>query len=341
MSFKRFDLDKETFTNNYVQYEGVRYFWVWMSGFAGETNIKLPNHYNQAGVSGSYFLEIYERPKNDISAVKVLTLTYGYSSSSIYYSGSGFTPGHAQHKLKMYRLMAKRLLGDEDKKFVCNGKEMNEAVFFCIPRNQYRDQVVPKSTKIFSYFSSSPGAETYLGDILTDRTSKVLSEFAGEYTLLRDNRTNKDKGLVFANAGICVVDPEVWHTGSATSGNYWSASFGYEVLAKGISGTSYNDLLWSIKNKIYFWDFSGSSRVESAFYKCTAQPDEFNYSSNPSFVTPQQEIKALISGSRPTTYITQIGLLGENNELLAVGKTYKPVKKDPTIGVTIYVRIDQ
>jgi hypothetical protein len=336
MSFKRFDLDQDTFTNNYSQYEGVRIYYQWMSGFANEVNTKLPNHYSHDGVSGSYFVEIYDRPKSDISAVKLMTMTYGYTSSSVFHSGAGFVPNHTAQKLKMYRLMAKRLLGDEDKKFVCEGTVLDEAIFLLISRNQYRDEIVPRSTKLTMFFTGAPGQQIYSSpDQLTDNKSKILNEFAGPYTNLYDSRSEYNRGLMFAKAGVYVIDPQVVSTGS------WSGSFGYDVLAKGVSGTTFNDLLWAIKHRIAILDFTGSSKVESAFYKCVAAPAEFNYSTNPSFTTEHQEVKSLISASFSTTYITQIGLLGEHNELLAIGKLHKPIKKDSTIGITIHVRVDQ
>ena len=42
----------------------------------------------------------------------------------------------------------------------------------------------------------------------------------------------------------------------------------------------------------------------------------------------------------PIAYITTIGLYSSNNELLAVAKLSEPLKKEPTIELTLRVRLD-
>jgi len=40
------------------------------------------------------------------------------------------------------------------------------------------------------------------------------------------------------------------------------------------------------------------------------------------------------------TYITEIGLYNDNNELLAIGKLAKPIKNDKELALTFVVRFD-
>jgi hypothetical protein len=42
----------------------------------------------------------------------------------------------------------------------------------------------------------------------------------------------------------------------------------------------------------------------------------------------------------PTSYITSVGLYNHNNDLLAIAKLAKPVKKDETITLTTQVKLD-
>lgn len=337
MSFKKFETD-DFFTNEYYTHEGVRIYYRQLSGSAGELNLKLPPHYRSGDSSGSYYLEVHDKPTTDPSANRLLSIAYGYTSSSLYYSGS-FSGTHSAPKILMYRLFAKRLLGSETKKFSLNGRELDEAIFLSVARNQYKDAFVSKGTLFWYYLTGSPGREPQTGSysygFATDYYSKVTSEFAGEVTQMFDVTSQTDRGLIFSKAGIVVLDPAIFPTTFS-----WSGSMSYENLAKGLSGTTHNDLLWSIKNRIWFWDFSGSSKTVSGFYQCTAEPDEFNYSSNPSARATDGEIITTISSSIPNSYITQIALLGKNQEVVAIAKLRSPVKKNFDRGVKIVVRLD-
>lgn len=337
MSYKKFDLDKDMSVNGYFVHEGIRLFLPFFSGTAENTNANFPQHFVSGGVSGSYYVECFNDNKENPSSTRLMSLTYGHTTSSVYYSGS-FDATYQEPKIKMYRLMAKRLLGDENRKFTLNGRDMNQAVFILVARNQYKDFIVPNSNNIWCYISGHPGSSPPLTSsfvaVTRDIDARRSSDYAGTYTVLQDSN-NELRGLVFAQAGVAVIDPHFLGTSS-----FWSGTHHYEDLAKGVSGTTYNDLLWAMKYRFWMWDFSGSSRVESTFYKCTAMPDEFNYSSNPSFRLPTGEVITAISSSTPTTYITQVGLLGPNNEVIAVAKLQKAIKKNPHLGVTITVRID-
>jgi hypothetical protein len=68
---------------------------------------------------------------------------------------------------------------------------------------------------------------------------------------------------------------------------------------------------------------------------------EYNYSNNPTFsntstgVLVQSEFK-----NDPKVYITTIGLYNDSNELLAVAKLSKPVRKSFDEEVLLRVRLD-
>jgi hypothetical protein len=338
MSFKKINQYQDVFTNEFFINETVRFYYRQLSGSAQELNIHLPNHYRSGDTSGSYYLNVYDKPYNDISSNKLLSISYGYTTSSVFFSGA-FSGAHSSPKITTYRMFAKRLLGSENKKFSVDGRFINEAIFLGVSRNQYKDFIIPRGTLMWYYLTGSPGREPQTGSfsygVLTDYYSKLDSEFAGEITYLYNFNTEKASGIVFSKAGIVVLDPAVFPTG--TFG--WSGSMSYEDLAKGVSGTTHNDLLWSIKNRIWFWDFSGSQKCVETFYNCVAEPDEFNYSSNPSFVDSGGEIYTSVSSSNANSYITQVALLGENNEIIAIAKTRSPIRKNPDIGVRIRPRL--
>lgn len=349
MSFKKFK-ENDYFNNVYNILETITIPQRMMSGTGNATNNNIPNYYLTNSLSGGYYVDCFDRKATDPSASRVISFSYGHTTASSYFSGAGFVGQYQSQKVKMYRTFAKRLLGDEDKKFIIDNKELNEAIFVLYPRNQYKDAVYKNTTEITFYFSCSPGnaqsisvfetqeVPTY---VMTDRKSSLDYEYAGAYTKILHGRSRENKGLNFLKAGVMVLNPTFTDITNA-DGNAWSGSFVFDELAKGVSGTTYSDMLFAIRHRFGSIAFSSSQNVNSGYLICRANASEFNYSSNPSFSRVTGEILTSVSSSSgtPTTYITTVGLLGTNQEVLAVAKTSRPIKKDPDLNIEIVVRLD-
>ena len=67
---------------------------------------------------------------------------------------------------------------------------------------------------------------------------------------------------------------------------------------------------------------------------------EFNYTTNPSFIDTQGNLRFQTMVDQPTVYITTVGLYNDGGELLAVAKLSKPLAKDFTKESLIKVKID-
>jgi hypothetical protein len=81
--------------------------------------------------------------------------------------------------------------------------------------------------------------------------------------------------------------------------------------------------------------------ITSDFIFCRARNAEFNYSENPSFISGSTGAVLYDSFvTNPQTYITTVGMYNDSNELLAVAKLSKPLKKDFTKEALIRVKLD-
>ena len=67
---------------------------------------------------------------------------------------------------------------------------------------------------------------------------------------------------------------------------------------------------------------------------------DFNYSTNPTYVSSSKIVVKNNTFDNPVSYITTVGLYSADNELLAVAKLSEPIKKDPTNELTFRVRLD-
>ena len=72
--------------------------------------------------------------------------------------------------------------------------------------------------------------------------------------------------------------------------------------------------------------------------------DEFNYSSNPTYVNSENRIVVIDEGQEETqrsfTFVSSIGLYDAFDNLLAVAKLSRPVLKDDERDITFKIRLD-
>jgi hypothetical protein len=87
--------------------------------------------------------------------------------------------------------------------------------------------------------------------------------------------------------------------------------------------------------------FLNKTIVNSRVYFCTAEPNEFNYSNNPTFKDENGLIRTITSDDlSPFTFITTIGLYNDVNDLVAIAKTSRPIEKNATTKLAIRVKLD-
>lgn len=313
-----------------------------LSGNYHKENIINPVTWTSGSVSGSAYSIILDRPSTGEYKNKLFTVSYGFTTASAMYSAS-FDENQNTEKLKIYKLFAKKLLGDHNQIFKFNNAEKHELIFLSFYRNLYKDEIIDNGsievTTITSGAFSSPDPDNNV--LTSEREMKEYPGGAGVF--LRGNLSGSICSICFLKSGIFVVDPNSAIGTSSTGGNFWSGSLNYEELAKSVSGSNLNDLLFGIRHRFEKVRFNNQSNIRSTFIDCKAGSTEFNYSSNPSFRKPDGTIR-VVSGSTqnllPTTYITTVGLYNKNKELLAIGKTNKPIKKNPKTDITITVRLN-
>lgn len=67
---------------------------------------------------------------------------------------------------------------------------------------------------------------------------------------------------------------------------------------------------------------------------------EFNYTTNPSFLDKDDNVRSLDFIYNPKTYITTVGLYNDNGDLLAVAKVPKPIEKSFEKEVLITIELN-
>jgi hypothetical protein len=90
--------------------------------------------------------------------------------------------------------------------------------------------------------------------------------------------------------------------------------------------------------------FQNTTNINSTLIFCRAGADEFNYSSNPTYVDSDGRIVVIDAGQEDTqrafSFATTVGLYDANDNLLAVAKLSRPVEKNDEKDLTIRIRLD-
>jgi len=192
---------------------------------------------------------------------------------------------------------------------------------------------------------------------------------AGEYGILymtNDNGTqgyddsdndNDQVGLLFYQAGIVVLTSSVFQVvqpagGVLTSSVYMSNKSSSAFIDTGknntlntdingiMTGSAISGACSEIRHRLYDVSFNNTTELNSTVYFCRINHNDFNYSSNPTYLSDSKIVVKNNSIDAPVAYITGVGLYSPDNELMAVAKLSEPLKKDPTNELTLRVRLD-
>ena len=117
-----------------------------------------------------------------------------------------------------------------------------------------------------------------------------------------------------------------------------SSNHGIETL---IENNKIGAITDGIRERMKSVTFNNTTELNSTIYFCRANHNEFNYSSNPTYLDNSKiRVKADEITTPSRSYVTTVGLYSADNELLAVAKVSEPLRKDPSNELTLRVRLD-
>ena len=165
--------------------------------------------------------------------------------------------------------------------------------------------------------------------------------------------THPAVGLIYYQAGIAVIsgsavfndsgqgtsNDEAGKLSTTTDSSYMTSTSG-KTGFNFVTGTSIQNCSAAIRNRIYNISFNNTTELNSTIYFCRANHNEFNYSSNRTYLTGSKIRVKDNAFDQPVSYITSVGLYSADNELLAVAKLSEPIKKTPDSELTFRVRLD-
>jgi hypothetical protein len=343
--YKSLDIGKDVVATRTLLHEAIPLTGTIVSGTYGTANIKNYAH--------GMFQSVYDYPYLSSSANHIFDITVGVGSES------ALTVTNQQSKkLNIYNQMAQVLVGydhtgsiqrfDEDGDILAGGNKLDDVIFLNFARLLTKDEI-KKGTFALTLGATQAYATPFTDRILIQDTSGsdgyLVNSPVGEYGILyatnaagtRLDGDDQKCGLIFYQAGVCALTSSIFESQLSSSAYMNSSNEDMEAV---LTGSNIEAAADAFRHRIYNLQFNNTVELNSSVYFCRVNHNEFNYSTNPTYLSGSKIRVKTQSSDLPVSYITTVGLYNDNNELLATAKLSEPLKKSSDTEFTIRVRLD-
>jgi hypothetical protein len=298
----------------------------------------------QSGSSGEHYLDVYGSAATTTTRKPQFSVAYGHFNGSGSLGRIGVDGNRAA--ASVYRQLSQTLLGPTETQFTFAGTGGNITPKFVyaisVAREFLREKMDPGNWEL--HISGSGGTKLKFIDDSGATTNPTVNQGGRVFNIVSGSiatgtavtktaaasQDGGGYGLFYPDLGILVFNGPVLNT---------SAS-----LAT-ISGSNVNgDNSFKFFERIRVAGKFQARREEvitSQHFFVRIPNQEFNFSSNPTFATSSDGSFTIGSFYKnPKSYITQVGLYNDSNELLAVAKLSKPLMKSFSREALIKVKLD-
>jgi len=343
--YKSLDIGKDVAATRTLLHEAIPLTGTIISGTYGDTNIKNYAH--------GMFQSVYDYPYLSSSANHIFDITVGVGAES------ALTVSEQESKkLNIYNQMAQVLVGydhtgsiqrfDEDGDILAGGAKLDDVIFLNFARLLTKDEIKKGTFSLTLGVSGSYSDPMSQRIVIQDTSGSdgyLVNSPVGEYGILYAtnaadtplNGTEHKCGLLFYQAGICVLTSSVFTSLLSSSAAMDISSNDMDTL---LSSENIESAADALRHRMYDLQFNNTVELNSTVYFCRVNHNEFNYSTNPTYLSGSKIRVKTQSSDLPVSYITTVGLYNDNNELLATAKLSEPLKKSSDTEFTVRVRLD-
>ena len=304
-----------------------------------------------ASNSGQYYVHVYQTGSTNTEAAVQFDIAYADEdgSGSLWYNA--LVPGKSPSStiFGQYQNIA---LGDDTDPFVFGNFTGSYFYALAIERARYKESlalgVMSLSLKGTGEVTLTDNSKISTGNVFGNagRVYQVVSGSEGTvYTGLNSNGFTPDSGsygLFLPDVGLILLN------GAALDGANTTAVDGGIALgtlrAPNTNNANMGRLNTAISESLVAsrpFRLNSQETLASDFYFVRAQNSEFNYSSNPSFISGSTgQLLFPTMYNNPQTFITSVGLYNGANELCAIAKLSRPLVKDFTKELLVRVKLD-
>jgi hypothetical protein len=303
-----------------------------------------------AGSTGSYYVDSYDGELTSPSASVQFSVAYGH------YAGSGSAPlnpvviGKSPTRIT-FGQFRNLIYGDAESAVNFGGLNTNspDLIAIQIDRNRYKESLFPGTFNLtltatetikLTDNSNDVSTITYVdGGRVFDIVSGSNGSAASSPTLtgaVKGYTVSGSYGLFLPDIGLILLNPRALTLANNAGGISTSFNPANTVAASSAN----NDLIYTIIKSGANFQLNSQETISSDYVFVRFKNADYNYTTNPSFITGSGELIYSNFINSPQTFPTTVGLYNDNNELLAVAKMSKPLTKDFTKEALIRVKLD-
>jgi hypothetical protein len=298
--------------------------------------------------SGQYYVHVYQASSTDATAAVQFDIAYAdeYGSGSLDYNV--LVPGKSPSST-IYGQYQNIALGDDTEPFIFGNYSSSYFYALSIERARYKESLalgtMALSLEGTQILTLTDNSKISTGNVYGNagRVYQVVSGSQGNvYTGTNSNgwtATKGSYGLFLPDVGLILLNGEALDL---------SAGNGGIALATGrnpnTNDANMGKLFTAVSSSVAggnTFRLNSQETLASDFYFVRAQNADFNYSSNPSFVSGSTgQLLWPSMQNNPQTFITTVGLYNDSNELCATAKLSRPLIKDFTKELLVRVKLD-
>jgi hypothetical protein len=300
-----------------------------------------------ASSQGDYVLAVYQT--SSILDEAAIQFYIGYANAA----GSGSTPYDStipqySPSSTIYGQWRNLILEDENASFLFGNVTQSQFYAIAVERANYKQSLLPGSLNLTLTSGSNTLKLTDNSNMISvvpyingTRVYQLISGSNGTaYTDLQANgytSTSGSYGWFVPDMGAILINSIALEQPVVNGGIAMTTLDDGSSVANGLN----NQSLFNIIKTGDSFELNSQENVTSDFVFVRPQNAEFNYTTNPSFISGSTgEVLYSTSINNPQVYITTVGMYNDANELLAVAKLSRPLVKDFTKEALIRVKLD-
>ena len=293
--------------------------------------------------TGNYYYEVYEAAHTGVHSTQ-FSLAFGNKT------GEGAVPYNSNHPeytptSTVYGQYRNLVLGDEDAEFTFGTVTSDYFYVINIDRARYKEKLFPgtfnlklqnSSNNKVLHLTDNSKATTTVSFVDSGRVFEVISGSNGlPYQTGETGYTtsNGSYGKFLPDVGIIILNGKALD--DATEG----LNLNTDITS--IDGSINNiDKIFDAIDTGADFKLQSEETISSNFVFVRVRNGEFNYTTNPSFITSSGELKHDVLVNQPQVYLTTVGLYNDSNDLVAVAKLSRPLLKDFTKEALVRIKLD-
>jgi len=314
----------------------------WSNNVTTLTSFFLPT------VSSSY-VDVYDGAVTSPSASIQFSVAYAHKLGSGSLPLNSLVPGNSPTRV-LYGEYRNLIYGDAESlvSFGTGNTDSIDMIIIQVDRNRYKEALFPGTFNLrltgtgtinLTDNSRDVSTITYVDggrvfDIISGSNGTAINSPLLAGAPAKGYTPSGSYGLFLPDMGLIILNPRAL---SLTTGGIQTNFTATNTVA---TMNANNAIITSAISSGGSFQLNSQETISSNYIFVRIKNGDYNYTTNPSFITGSGDLIYTNFINSPQTYPTSVGLYNDNNELLAVAKLSKPLTKDFTKEALIRVKLD-